>query len=176
MSRKTARKHRQKQQKQASQSSESSQPQPQEQQQQQEPQASSWRRSPSFIKTLETIDEGTQTNFRPPEPPQEPQEEEEDSRALKTAAILLLLVVYVGLVIGYALKWLAPQVIGAMHLALRVFVAEEVRLVIGLPFEVVLVLLHILTGKWGFLECTIVLVLVSLLTGYFGTRYLLRQE
>ncbi|PTB40729.1 uncharacterized protein TrAFT101_005895 [Trichoderma asperellum] len=177
MSRRTDRKQRQKQQKQLSQSSQPSQPPPQEQQQQQqEPQTPPWRRSPNFTKTLETIDEGHQTEFRPAILPQEPQEEHPSSRALRTTKTILLLEFIIGCTFAWATHWLMPEAARAMYLALQVFVAEMANLVMRLPLELMMLLHRLLTGRWSFLDYLVMIVLMSLLIGYFGTRYLLRQE
>ncbi|GFP56770.1 hypothetical protein TASIC1_0007026200 [Trichoderma asperellum] len=174
MSRKTDRKQRQKQQKQLSQSSRP--PQPPQEQQQQEPQTPPWRRSPSFNKTLETIDEGQQTDFRPAILPQEPQEEHSSSKALNTIMTTLLLEFMIGFTLALATYWLMPEAARAMYLALQVFVAEMANLVMRLPLELMLLLHRLLTGRWSFLEYAPMMVPMSLLVGYFGTRYLLRQE
>ncbi|KAL6904799.1 hypothetical protein GGI43DRAFT_290281 [Trichoderma evansii] len=176
MSRKSERRKRQKQQRQLLQSSQSSQPSPPPpQDQQQEPLTPSWRRSPSFLKTLETIEEGRQADFRQPIFCQEPQGEY-SSYAFKVTFFIVSVLLFQGVAIGHAIKWLAPKAIGPIRLALKVFVVEMVNLVLELPFNLVHLLQHIMTEGWSFLDYTVTIMLTTLIISYLGTRYILRQE
>lgn len=182
MSHKSQRKQRKKQQKQMLQllQSQSSQPWPRPPPpppQRQEPEAPPWRRSPSFLKTLETIEEGRQTDFSPRISHQEPQRDYPSPfLTFKLTFAIVSMLLFLGVAIGHAIKPLAPNDAGPILLALQVFVVEMVKFVICLPFHLLLLVYRIVTGAWSFPEYTVMVSLMTLLISYSGTRYILREE